>query len=104
MSNTKGPDDQRRAEDRRWRGERRAAEAHRARVEKGWREERGCNFHGIRVTGCVRNRLSGWLRCAGVSRSAPCCVWEGLAFPQRLLPDSDSPIDGGNPEMRWIQA
>ena len=74
-----------RAEDRRWRGERRAAEEQRGRLEKVWRDNPSAT-HGIRVTDLRKAQWLAAMRWRKQIQAA--CVVQGLAFPQWLLLDA----------------
>lgn len=74
-----------RAEDRRWRGARRAAEEARARVERAWCQQPTAP-QGIRATDIRKAQWLAAIRWRNQIRAV--CVGEGLAFPQWLVLDS----------------
>lgn len=85
MSTAKAVDEQQRAEDRRWRAGRRAAEEERARRERVWLEEPAAT-RGIRVTDV---RKAQWLAALRWRKQIQAvCTRQGLTFPQWLLLDS----------------
>ena len=85
MSIRKDFDEGQRAEDRRWRAARRAAEERRARVERAWCDDPAAT-QGVRVTDI---RKAQWLAAMRWRKQIQAvCAREGLAFPQWLLLDS----------------